>query len=326
MLSLKKCPSNQEHGSANPDTEEVKKSKCRITRNSPPWNHKDLGPNPNVSSYGPCERPTLQMTTLRLRKLRDLIVRPRRNQSSLTSDLGASLFCTAVLELTWILGLPLGFKGEQVNLDCTLSLWHFTLCNWKKKIATKSGEDFLPLSFSPVSSSSPRSIMVKATPLPHLWWSPHPQGSYVPVSRLCTAPHLKGCHSKHRLTDTRTHGWHRGPGPPRQVLVQPRSRPLCKPTLSRTKGPMYAHVLWNTDWNLTCLPPRNGGDVGCGARVRRNMNAAPPFSCLLHLHITQSFQPQGSSSHRLSWKTLLPASQGLHLFYPSNLRLSVRLR
>ena len=79
------------------------------------------------------------------------------------------------------------------------------------------------------------------------------------------------------------------------------------------------------DWNLTWLPPRNGGDMGCGTRVRRSMNAAPPFSCLLHLHITQSFQSQESSSHPLSWKTLLPASQGPHLFYPSNLRLSVRL-
>lgn len=133
MLSLKKCPSNQEHGSANPDTEEEKKLKCRIRGNSPPWNHKDLGPNSNVSSYEPCECPTLQMTTLRPRRLRDLIVRPRRNQSSLTSDLWASLFCTTVLELTSILGLPLGLKGEKTNLDCTLSLWHFTLCNWKKK-------------------------------------------------------------------------------------------------------------------------------------------------------------------------------------------------
>lgn len=227
MLSLKKCPSNQEHGSANPDTGEAKKLKCKIRGNSPPWNHKDLGPNSNVSSYEPCECPTLQMTTLRPRRLRDLIVRPRRNQSSLTSDLWASLFCTTVLELTSILGLPLGLKGEKTNLDCTLSLWHFTLCNWKKKkIAIKWGEDFLPLSFSPVSSSSPCSLMVKATPLTHLWWSPHPQGSYIPVSRLCTAPHLKGCHSKRRLIYRRTHRWRRDPGPPTQVLVQPRSRPL----------------------------------------------------------------------------------------------------
>ena len=50
MLSLKKCPSNQEHGSANPDTEEVKKLKCRIAGKSPLLNHKDLRPNPNVSS------------------------------------------------------------------------------------------------------------------------------------------------------------------------------------------------------------------------------------------------------------------------------------
>ena len=187
MLSLKKCPSNQEHGSATPDTEEVKKSKFRITRNSPPWNHKDLGPNPNVSSYEPCERPTLQMTTLRLRRLRDLIVRPRRNQSSLTSDLWASLFCTAVLELMWILGLPLGLKGEQVNLDCTLSLWHFTLCNWKKKNSHKMRGGF--------SSSFLFTCVLKFSPLDN--GKSHTPASPVMVSsppgKLCTSVQAVHC-------------------------------------------------------------------------------------------------------------------------------------
>lgn len=166
------------------------------------------------------------MAKLRLRRLRDLLLADgKAQQKAKQSDprpVGFDLFTsTAVLERAFILSL----KGKKTNQDCILSLWHFTLCNWKK-ISHAIGDG--------CSSSFPFDFVLQSS-LARWWNKPEPcsiSDALLPLGQIRAHVWAVHCATSEgaihrRLIYMRTHRWHRDSEPPRQGLVHPGSAHTC---------------------------------------------------------------------------------------------------